>query len=366
MVNAFIRHGDGRISRDASPDAISAALREESTRMWIDLEKASKDEISVILDKTFDFHPLAIEDTISHSQRPKIEHYTRGDDDDDSTSNASGSPPTAKEKNAEPADRAPVARTDTDAVGSGYCYLVFHGPDQESFRENLRTKEIDMFISSRYIVSIHDEPMKSVGEVRAVLEGDANSLLGRGTDILLYTLLDHIVDHYQPILDYLEEALSELEDEALENPRSEVLGRIAQKKRELLNLRRVVGPQREIVAMFSRGEVPFVRESVRVYFRDVQDHLVRTVEMIELYRDLVMGARDLYLSSISNYLNQIMKTLTIISVIGLPLTVITGFFGMNFEAIPGLHSKAGFWGAVTVMGVAVTLMLYFFRKKRWL
>src|SRR5918911_3587615 len=110
------------------------------------------------------------------------------------------------------------------------------------------------------------------------------------------------------------------------------------KQRELLNLRRIVGPQREVVAQLARGEVPFIREGTRIYLRDVQDHLIRTVEMVELYRDLVMGARDIYLSSISNHLNQIMKTLTIISVIGLPLTVITGFFGMNFDAIPGLHN----------------------------
>src|SRR5205823_6404131 len=133
------------------------------------------------------------------------------------------------------------------------------------------------------------------------------------------------------ILDYLEEALDELEDEALDNPRPEILALIAARKRELLNLRRIVGPQREVVAQLARGEIPYIRESARIYFRDVQDHLIRIVEMVELFRDLVLGARDIYLSTISNHLNQIMKTLTIISVIGLPLTIVTGFFGMNFE-----------------------------------
>jgi magnesium transporter len=121
-----------------------------------------------------------------------------------------------------------------------------------------------------------------------------------------------------------------------------------------------------VIAQITRGEVPFIRESVRVYFRDVQDHLIRIVEMVELYRDLVLGARDIYLSSISNHLNQIMKTLTIISVIGLPLTIVTGFFGMNFDAIPGLHSPKGFWFAVGFMGVAVASMLYLFKSKRWI
>jgi magnesium transporter len=183
--------------------------------------------------------------------------------------------------------------------------------------------------------------------------------------MLLYQILNRITDYYQPILDYLEEALDELEDEALDRPAPEILQRIAAKKRELLDLRRIVGPQREVVAQLSRGEIPFIRESARLYFRDVQDHLIRVVEMVELYRDLVLGARDIYLSSISNHLNQIMKTLTIISVIGLPLTVVTGFFGMNFEESL-FHSHRVFLGALTFMACAVTFMLWLFWKKKWI
>src|SRR5213076_2397433 len=145
-----------------------------------------------------------------------------------------------------------------------------------------------------------------------------------------------------------------------------LLSKISQKKRELLNLRRVVGPQREVVAMFSRGDVPFVRESVRVYFRDVLDHLVRTVEMVELYRDLVQGARDIYLSSISNHLNQIMKTLTIISVITMPIMAVTSFFGMNFESMPAIHSPMGFWISMGVLAVVEVWLFWLFKRKGWL
>jgi magnesium transporter len=141
---------------------------------------------------------------------------------------------------------------------------------------------------------------------------------------------------------------------------------ISEKKRELLNLRRVVGPQREVVAQLTRGEVPFIRMETRAYFRDVQDHLNRTVETVELYRDLVLGSRDIYLSSISNNLNQIMKTLTIISVIGLPMTIITGFFGMNFEALPGIHNVWGFWIAMALMAAIDGFLIWLFKKKRWI
>jgi magnesium transporter len=178
------------------------------------------------------------------------------------------------------------------------------------------------------------------------------------------------VDHYEPILDYLEEALDELEERALTCPVPAVLTEIALKKRELLNLRRIVGPQREVVAQLTRGEVPFIRESTRVYLRDVQDHLIRTVEMIELYRDLVLGARDIYLSSISNRLNEIMKTLTIITVAAIPFTVVTGFYGMNFNEIAWwdrlLKSNVGFWLSVALVLALDVGIVYVFWRKGWL
>ncbi|MGH7177390.1 MAG: magnesium/cobalt transporter CorA [Tepidisphaeraceae bacterium] len=331
MIHAFIRRADGTVSRDSTASAISAALADADVKLWVDMTVPSEDELRM-LSEVFHFHPLAIEDSIKFAQRPKIENYTSPD---------------------------PVCPY-------GYFYMVFHGPDLQTFRQKLRTKEIDLFMSDRFLVTIHDERMKSVDDVLAKAEADASRLLDQGMDVLLYQILDRLTDNYQPILDYLEDALDELEEEALTNPRRQVLSRIAAKKRELLNLRRIIGPQREVVAQLTRGEVPLIRESTRIYFRDVQDHLIRVVEMVELYRDLVLGARDIYLSSISNRTNQIMKTLTIISVIGLPLTVITGFFGMNFDAIPGLHDPRGFWGAVAVMGVAVAGMLWMFRKKRWI
>jgi magnesium transporter len=190
-------------------------------------------------------------------------------------------------------------------------------------------------------------------------------VLDQGIDMLLHNILDHLVDHYSPILDYLGDELDELENEAAGHPGTSFLSRAASRKRELLNLRRVIGPQRDVLAQLTRGEVPFIRESTRVYLRDVLDHLNRAVETLELYRDLILGARDIYMSSISNNLNQIMKTLTIISVIALPLTVVTGFFGMNFDE-PIFHSHVAFWWAIGLMGGTILLMLYVFYRRRWI
>jgi magnesium transporter len=173
------------------------------------------------------------------------------------------------------------------------------------------------------------------------------------------------------ILEYLDVALDELEEEALTNPTADLLTRIAQKKRELLNFRRIIAPQREVLAQLTRGEVPFIRDTTRVYLRDVLDHLVRTVEMIELYRDLVTGARDIYLSTVSNNLNQIMKALTVITVTALPATIITGFFGMNFsDEIPGWYwirtHPAGFYCTIVGLVALMVTMIVFFRRNKWI
>ena len=331
MLTLFILHGDGRVTREFSEQALVGALRDPTCTFWLDMLKPTDEEIA-LLDDVFGFHPLAIEDTINYAQRPKIESYNHLGD-------------TAK---------------------TGYFYMVFHGPDLETFREQLRTKELDLFVSSHYLVTIHEEEMKSVMTMLGRASADPAAILARGTDLLLHNILDYLVDHYEPILDYLEEALDDLEERALGDPQPAVLSEIASKKKELLNLRRIVGPQREVVAQLTRGEVPFIRETTRVYLRDVQDHLIRVVEMIELYRDLVLGSRDIYLSSIGNNTNQVMKTLTIISVIGLPFTIITGFFGMNFFDNGELHHHGTFFFAVVLMVLSVVGLLVWFRMRKWI
>ena len=337
MISAFIKFGDGRVSTDANPANISAALRDHGAVFWVDIDKP-EDEDYAILDDVFGFHPLAIEDSINRSQRPKIESY-----------NHVG-----------------------DACQQGYFYMVIHGVNPEAIKKGLDTQELDLFVSERYLVTIHDEPMAAIQHLMNRARSDPRIVLDPGIDLILYQILDRLVDAYQPILDDMQDELDELEEEAASNPTPGLLPRIALKKRELLNLRRVIGPQREVLAQLTRGEVPFIRESTRIYLRDVLDHAIRAVEMIELYRDLVIGARDIYMSSISNNLNQIMKTLTIITVIALPMTVITSFFGMNFhdEAIPVwgwlLNTRVGFWLSMLLIVGLIAGLLYLFRRLKWL
>ena len=336
-VSAFIKFGTGRVSEDADHKNLAAALRDPGAVLWIDIEKP-EDEDYAILDEVFGFHPLAIEDSINRSQRPKIESY-----------NHVG-----------------------DACQQGYFYMVIHGAEvPKGEEEKLRTEELDMFVSERYLLTIHDEPMSSLNVLLARARSDPRVVLDPGIDLLLHHVLDRLVDKYQPILEQLQDTLDELEEEAMNEPTPTLLTRITMKKRELLNLRRIIGPQREVLAQLTRGEVPFIRESTRIYLRDVLDHLIRAVETIELYRDLVVGVRDIYMSSISNNLNHIMKTLTIITVIALPLTVVTSFFGMNFnENLPMwgwlLNHPSGFWVSMLFIVTTVAVLLLLFRKRRWL
>jgi magnesium transporter len=336
MVRAFIKFGDGRVSEDADHKNLIAALRDPGAHFWVDIEKP-EDEDYAILDEVFGFHPLAIEDSINRAQRPKIESY-----------NHVG-----------------------DACQQGYFYMVIHGADQKP-GQKLRTEELDMFVSERYLLTIHDEPMASLQPLLQRAASDPRLVLDPGIDLLLHQVLDRLVDKYQPILEQLQDDLDELEEEAMTEPSPTLLTRITMKKRELLSLRRIIGPQREVLAQLTRGEVPFIRESTRIYLRDVLDHLIRAVETIELYRDLVVGVRDIYMSSISNNLNHIMKTLTIITVIALPMTVITSFFGMNFNeehvSVWGwlLNHPAGFWVSMLFIVIMVIALLALFRQRRWL
>jgi magnesium transporter len=330
MLTAFIKFGDGTYSTDTSVETLKRALRDEKSCFWLDMNEPTDAEYALLKD-VFGFHPLAIEDAVGHVQRPKIESY-----------NHTG-----------------------DSTKHGYFYMVIHGPDLATFKEQLRTKELDMFVAERYLVTIHDEKMKSLQEVLGRCKADPKVVLEPGIDLLLHSILDHLVDHYEPILEYLGDELDALEDEASDCPTRGLVQKISARKRELLTLRRVIGPQREVLAQLTRGEVPFIRESTRVYLRDVLDHLNRAVESLELYRDLVQGVRDIYMSSISNNLNQIMKTLTIISVIAMPLSVVTSFFGMNFDE-PFFHDHKVFIGAMIFMGCAITTMLFLFHRKRWI
>lgn len=380
MFTAFIHHADGRTVVTDDADDLPAALREPDTTLWVDLYDPDDEDV-FLLDDVFGFHPLAIEDAIHTNERPKIDRYAHGPSRDDdyflmvihaavAVAGDDAAATAGAVRSARQVDEQTDARAEQPAAKPGAKPAAKPGAKASADRDDsgvsFRTREIDVFASARYLVTVHFDPVNALDTLRKRGRVDPDRLLSGGIDGLLHQLLDLLVDNYGPILDRLQADLDDLEEDALNAPTTALLVRIAARKRELLNLRRLIGPQREVLAQLTRGEVPFIREQVRVYLRDVQDHLVRSVELIELYREIVVGTRDIYLSSVSNNLNQIMKTLTIISVIALPLTVVTSFFGMNFESLPGIHNRYAFWVTVVVTLAVEAVMVVLFRRKRWI
>jgi magnesium transporter len=333
MLTAFVKFSDGHTMRCTDPADLSTAYYDPSAQFWLDLSGPTEAEYALLKD-LFGFHPLAVEDATHEVQRPKLESY------------------------------ALVG----DKLKTDYFFLVIHGPDLDPDPNNLfHTTELDIFFSERYLVTVHDDPMAPVSEMFARVQTYPEGKLTLDVDILLYELLDRLVDKYVPIIDDFQELLDKLEELAIEDPPPEFLVTVSDRKTELLNLRRIMTQERDILGQLTRGEVPFMGQLSRIYFRDVLDHLNREVETIDIYRDLLMGCRDIYMSSINNQLNRIMKTLAIISIVTLPLTVITSFFGMNFaDTIPGFTKPFTFAAAMLLMICLPFVFLYLFRKKGWL
>ena len=333
MLNAFVRFGDGQVMHATEPDKIASAFHDPSTQFWLDISTPGDPDYALLSD-VFGFHPLAIEDVMHEIQRPKLESY------------------------------AMIG----DKLKTEYYFLVIHGPEINPAPDALfQTSELDAFISDRYLVTIHEAPLGSLNEMFARVHTDPEARLKWGIDVLLYEIIDRLVDRYAPILDDFQDTLDKLEEEAIQNPPPEFALQVSAHKKELLNLRRIMTQQRDIIGQLTRGEVPFMGTQALIYFRDVLDHLNREVETIDIYRDLVLGCRDIYMSSINNRLNRIMKTLAIISVVTLPLTVITSFFGMNFaDTIPGFKNPITFAAAILLMIGLPVAFLYLFRKNDWL
>lgn len=296
-----------------------AGLRARGEFLWLDLESPDDDEIRR-LGRVFGFHPMAVQDTLTFGQRPKLDDYET------------------------------------------YMLLVFYGvrPGTESRPE---LGEVHLFVSGDYVVTIRREDWPELAEVRRRFEQRPPG----SEQFVLYRILDTLTDTFFPVLDALDEQIDTIQDEVLQQPTDEQLQRIFDLKRMLIALRRVVTPERDLFARAIEdiANLPGLEPDTRDYLRDVYDHLIRISDLLDSYRDLLTGATDVYLSTVSNRLNVVMKQLTVIATIFLPLTFLTGFFGQNFQyLIDAIHSTAAFY----VLGLGLLLipvgtMLALFRRR---
>lgn len=246
-----------------------------------------------------------------------------------------------------------------------YLFIIWHAVIDTAGKTRAEeiTAEIDIFVSQKYLVSIHDKKIPVIdGIYDTVLK--EQQLFQKGTDWLLHRLLDAFVDGYFPYMDSISDGIDTLEDEMFENPKREHLRTLFSYKHQLLHLRKIVGPEREIASSLARYP-SLITEHTQFYFADVQDHLIRIVDSIDTDRDMISSAMDIYLSQISNRLNEVMKTLTVVTVILLPLTLITGVYGMNFRYMPELTWRYGYFGVILLMIIVAATLAFYFKRKNW-
>lgn len=314
---------DGGMEEGATLDRLRAILQAPREGVWLDLEGEPPEAVEEV-GRRFHLHPVTIEDLLHRNQRPKIEAF------DD------------------------------------YLFVVIHGvtPSSEEDTEEVSTQEVHVVLGKTWILSVHPGPL--AGITRLCDQVTASSLAVDGSpSFLLYHISDLLVDSYFPALDALEERIDELEDEVVERPTQDRLQRIFGLKRALVQLRKVVSPQREVYNALSRRDYPWIDPRSAAYFRDLHDHLIRATEIVESYRDLVSNMLDAYLATISNRLNDVMRRLTVIATIFMPLSFVTGVFGMNFTAIPYGWTWL-FWAAVAVMVATPLAMVVWFVRRGWI
>ncbi len=322
MIRSYFHAGDGPLRRDLPLPEMREVQKAGKGVLWVDLEAPTPEEAKLLGADLFAFHPLAVEDCLHASSRPKVDDY------------------------------------------EDYLYLVFHAWRKEG--EEVRLEEVDFFLGKHYLVTHHGEPRSSVASVAEIVVRDPALAMGSGPDMLLHAVVDRMVDRYTVVMDSLDERVDGLETAILENPSSAALREILAVKRDLQELFRAIRHQRDVVNSLAREGHPTITRKGRQYLRDVYDHVVRVHVTVEGLRDEVAGARDAYLSVVSNRMNEVMKALTIVSTLALPVVLVTGVFGMNFDAIPLVHTAGGFWVSTALMGALGAGMYAWFRAKRWI
>lgn len=317
-------------SEDASQ--LARLLADEQRIFWLDMEAPTEAEFA-LLESAFHFHPLALDDAAHPKQMPKVNEY----------------------------DGYSFLIADEVTVDWNQLHAEAEGKSDNA--HVLEDHPFCAFLSEHYLVTVHPQSIQAIHALRDVCQQNRR-LFDKGTDFLLYTLLDILVDDYFPLLDELEDQMDELEDQVIMRPKQDVLEQIFAMKRELGRLRKRFGPLRHAMQTLLTRKFPGIQEETLPYFREVDDHLFRIYDALDSYRDLSSNLLDAYLSQVNNEMNRVMRNLTAVSVIFLPLTFLTGFFGMNFDKQPWSHTNPLHW--LIGMLVIASLTLVVLWRRHWL
>jgi len=314
---------DGKVTRAERLEPAWLADNSGVT-VWVDIAGPTEEDARV-LREVFGFHELAVEDALAASHHPKLEAY------------------------------------------DGYLYAILHGIDFKASEHEFATHDADFFVGRNYLLTVSDGTSRSIPEARATCERNPR-VMAEGPMALMHRIVDTMVDHYRPEVDKLEERIDELESSVFDATETRATNQeILDLKRDVASLRRIILPQRDVLSRLGRREFPQISEEVAYRFRDVYDHVVRITDDALLFHDRLAAILEAHLSNVSNRLNEVMKFLTIFSVIFLPMTVLTGMYGMN---VPLIHFPGGegvqFWWILGIMGLLSAAMLGLFRYKHWL
>ncbi len=299
-------------------------FRDKPSVTWINVDGLHDLEVMERIGTHFGLHPLVLESIVNTEQRPKMEDFTNR------------------------------------------IFVVLKMLYIEEENDAVAVEQVSLILGSNFVISFQEREGDVFEHIRERIRTAKGRIRKMGSDYLAYCLVDAIVDNYFLVLEKLSDKVELLEDELLPNPKPGTLPAIQRLKRSLISLRRSVWPLREVVSSLERGDSPLIKKATRLYLRDVYDHTIQVIDTIEALRDTVAGILDIYLSSMSNKMNEVMKLLTLVATIFIPLTFVAGIYGMNFEYMPELKWRYGY-GVVWIIMAAIGLgMIMYFRKKRWL
>lgn len=296
-------------------------FKDKSTVTWINIDGIHNTEIIEKMGKHFNLHPLLLEDILNTDQRPKIEDF------DD------------------------------------YLFIVLKMLYYQE--EEVNSEQVSLIIGSNFVISFQEKEGDVFNPIRDRIRNGKGRVRKMGADYLAYCLIDAIVDNYFIILEKTGEKIEGMEDELIANPSPETLQTIHNLKRDTIFLRKSVWPLREVISTLERSESALIQQSTGIFLRDVYNHTIQVMDTIESYRDMVSGMLDIYLSSVSNRMNEVMKVLTIIATIFIPLTFLAGIYGMNFKYMPELEWRWGYFGILSIMVVVGILMFIYFKRRKW-
>jgi len=328
MIRSLYYQPRQPLRTDLPPEEYPRAIRNRDSMLWVDFSDEATEVCEPILQQ-FGFHHLSIDDALQETHSPKLDDWGK------------------------------------------YLYVVLNYMQLKGDNGNgwkIEVDELDIFLGPNFVITHHDYPIPALDETWAACHRDSRTVKD-GADHLLYKIIDNIVAGYMPIVEQVDQAIDEIEDEVFERPTPRTLERLFGLKRVLLSMRRILLPQREVLNKLARDDYQMIDPKDRIFFRDIYDHIVRLHDLNESLRDLVGGALDTYLSVINNRMNEVMKTLTIITTLFMPLSFVAGFFGMNFflpdVPVRAWMEKPGFYLVLGAMMLTPLVMYTWMRRRTW-